>query len=664
MKKLKILLLCLPFSFLATSQPGQLNQINIPTFTVKSTLPGTVDSWVSTPAALMLVAQKVPGARIKETLLVLQIRSGSAMICGTTVATARPIDPFDVRTFNTADLVGMLTNCHELKEGTYTICAQFFNLDKIAISREVCKDFRVEAANVEYAPPTLITPENEKKFTQQELQGPLMFRWTPLVPKPREPVTYRLRVWQLMQGQTGTQAIRTNTPLIQKDVENLTQTPVNGILTGPCKPPYLCDFIWNVQALNRAGKPMGNNNGTSEPYSFGLREEAVSNKCPINTLPEDHKEFRLAEAKQSITFKWTRVPTPGAISTYRLKVWQLMQGQTGAQAMKSNNPVVTRDIRNATEVAVSGFLTGPCKPPYLCDFIWAVEMVDATGRSTCVSEPTVFKVANNDIDIQIDSLNVDCCKDGKQNIYLKIANNLATPVKITQIKIDKINGVTASIIPSPLAPALPVNIPGNGSQIFTGQVNCIDTAKIIRIWVAAEDPVDNAITETEVEADTLYCRCDACDEKNFILKTPPPGQISVTNSGISFNQTISVTTNPTKTIKSITAELVYFEMIPENDQCIPCDKDATLYGHFLNGTNTQKWNGPQSSLSIGITTPLMPCCSTLFRWCIRYKIEFTDCTVCSKVVCYQKKKTGCLPTGGGGTDTGTGTDNPIKDKSN
>jgi hypothetical protein len=380
---------------------------------------------------------------------------------------------------------------------------------------------------------------------------------------------------------------------------------------------------------------------TSEPTTFSVAEE----KCPVNTLPENKKEIRPKEAKQGITFKWTG--SAGQAATYRLRVWQLMAGQNGTQAMKSNNPVVTKEVRNVNEITVNSIYTGPCKPPYLCDFIWSVDMMDASGRSSCSSEPTVFKIANNDIDIQIDSFNVDCCKDGKQNIYLKIKNNLATPVKITQIKIDKINGVTANIIPSPLAPSLPVNIPGNGSQIFTGQVSCIDTAKIIRIWVAVEDPVDNAITETEVEADTLDCRCDACDEKNFTLKTPAPGQISVTNSGISFNQTISVTTNPAKTIKSITAELVYFEMIPENDQCIPCDKDATLYGHFLNGTNTQKWNGPQSSVSIGITTPLMPCCSTLFRWCIRYKIEFTDCTVCSKVICYQKKKTGCIPTGGG-----------------
>jgi hypothetical protein len=388
---------------------------------------------------------------------------------------------------------------------------------------------------------------------------------------------------------------------------------------------------------------------TSEGTTFSVKEENQQ-RCPTPIFPEDKKKFTQREAKAPVTFKWAHTATPGTASIYRLKVWQLMQGQNAAQAMRSNNPIITRQVKDAGEITVNGILTGPCKPPYLCDFVWNIEMMDAAGRTLCTGEVMNYKIANNDIDIQIDSLDVGCCKNGKQDIYLKIKNNLATPVKITQIKIDKVNGVTANIIPSPLAPSLPVTIPGNGTQIFTGQINCIDTAKIIRIWVAAEDPVDNAITETEVEADTLHCACDACDEKHFMMNAPPPAQINTTGNSISFNQPITIVATPPKTIKTITAELVYFEMKPENDQCIPCDKDASLYGHFANGTNSQTWSGPQSNLSITITTPVTPCCSTLFRWCIRYKVEFSDCTVCTKVICYEKKKTGCTPTGGGGQD--------------
>lgn len=78
---------------------------------------------------------------------------------------------------------------------------------------------------------------------------PVTFRWTPLVPKPQEPSTYRLKVWQLMQGQSGAQAMKTNKPIITKDVADMTEAIVSGMYTGPCRPPYLCDFVWSVETL-------------------------------------------------------------------------------------------------------------------------------------------------------------------------------------------------------------------------------------------------------------------------------------------------------------------------------------------------------------------------------------------------------------------------------
>lgn len=65
MKKLQLLLAGMFVSLIASGQPGQINQINIVNFTVKSTLPGTVDSWLSTPGALVLTAQKVPGSQVR-----------------------------------------------------------------------------------------------------------------------------------------------------------------------------------------------------------------------------------------------------------------------------------------------------------------------------------------------------------------------------------------------------------------------------------------------------------------------------------------------------------------------------------------------------------------------------------------------------------------------
>jgi hypothetical protein len=136
----------------------------------------------------------------------------------------------------------------------------------------------VGSAFVHAGPVTGITislpanPDANLMVSEEELAKPATFRWTPVVPRPNEPVTYRLRVWQLMQGQSGAQAMKANQPIFTKDVDNLTQLTVAKLITGPSKAPYLSEFVWNVQALNRAGKPIGANNGTSSPGRITARK--------------------------------------------------------------------------------------------------------------------------------------------------------------------------------------------------------------------------------------------------------------------------------------------------------------------------------------------------------------------------------------------------------
>lgn len=101
-----------------------------------------------------------------------------------------------------------------------------------------------------------VLSQAQAEFKLDAAQG-VTFRWTPVVPKPQEPVTYRLKVWQLMQGQSGSQAMRSNKPIVTKDVADITEATVSGIYTGPCRPPYLCDFIWSVETLTAASVNTG-----------------------------------------------------------------------------------------------------------------------------------------------------------------------------------------------------------------------------------------------------------------------------------------------------------------------------------------------------------------------------------------------------------------------
>jgi hypothetical protein len=276
-----------------------------------------------------------------------------------------------------------------------------------------------------------------------------------------------------------------------------------------------------------------------------------------------------------------------------------------------------------------------------------VQALNREGQPVCTknegkSESYTFKILDDNINTKIDSVDVGCCVNGKQNIYVKVSNlHLTNQAQVTAIKY-RVNGTGPLTILSPTVPVIPFTINANSSQVFTASINCVDSMKTIKFIVESIWPSDPDNINNETAWDTLHCRCDACDEKNFTLKANPPNNINISNNTISYSQPITVTTTPTKTIKSIKAELVYFEMVPENDMCIPCNKDAATYGHFINGTNSEQWNGPQQNLNINITTPqLTPCCSAVFKWCIRYKIEFTDCTTCNKLVCYEKKKEGC-----------------------
>jgi len=788
MKKIKLLLLLLMLT--GATAYSQLQQIKIVSFTVKNQLPAVIDNWGSTPGSLLLVAQLPPNVRVKGIKLVVQIKAGGSIICSNNSAGGMQVDEFTTRTFSANELTGSLQGCHDLKDGNYSICVQFFNVDRVAISNEACREFTVETPkDIDYAPPTLITPDNGKTYTEAELSRPITFRWTPLVPKPKENVTYRLRVWQLMQGQNALQAMRSNQPIATKDVETITQAVINGIYTGPCKPPYLCDFVWQVQALNKEGKPMGRNQGNSEPYTFKVgesqaaactspklaepadgrsflpkemsspitfkwtpvtpkssapvvyklrvwqlmqgqnatqamrsnkpvaekevidqsevavsgiltgpckppylcdfvwevqaltregkpacatnegRSEAYSFKVTENKAtecstpklaePADGKKFTAKDMSAPITFRWTPVtPKPSAPVVYKLRVWQLMQGQNGQQAIRSNKPVAEREVVDQSEVAVSGILTGPCKPPYLCDFVWEVQALTREGKPACdknegKSDIYSFKIQNN-IDIQIDSVKVGCCEKGVQSIYIKVKNNLASGVNIVAVKY-KINGVGASINLSPISPTLPQLVVGNGTVTFTAQIECNPNINFLKFLVDAEDVTDPDNKETEVRSDTLNCICNACKD----IKIQPNEKDKPTVTSTAITQNINFVTGPGK-VKSVKMDLVWFEFVPESDDCLVCTTPSAQMGNFSGGTingvggsgagtHGLSWNfSPPKDMNGGVALQynisypkMVACCGAKAKWCIRYTVTYENCVTCSIVACYETAVKGC-----------------------
>jgi hypothetical protein len=140
------------------------------------------------------------------------------------------------------------------------------NVKGLAI-KETGNTFASEKNN----PVILQSGDEIKVINETDAEKAITLRWTPLVPKPAGPVTYRIRVWQLMQGQNGTQAMRSNKPIVEKTVTNTTETSVQGILTGPCKPPYLCDFIWTAEAISSTGKLLNTATSNNQGWSFSVK---------------------------------------------------------------------------------------------------------------------------------------------------------------------------------------------------------------------------------------------------------------------------------------------------------------------------------------------------------------------------------------------------------
>jgi len=280
---------CLTLLFFAISL--QVVAQTYPITGINISLPANPDAntinWGSGTSMLSITATtKAENGRVTphvvESKLLVTIKKGGAKICGIYTGNSAPASGFNTLTkvWNGTNAVALLGQDCVLTPGDYEICVQFFDYGPVGmapLSEEKCKPFSIrEKEQQTFQPPQSIAPVDGTVMSEADAKKPITFRWIPVIPRPQDPVTYRLTVWQLMQGQNGVQAMKANQPLITKDVDNIAQAVVNNLVSGPCLPPYLCSFIWNVQALNHEGKPIGENNGTSKPSQFS------ANSCDVN----------------------------------------------------------------------------------------------------------------------------------------------------------------------------------------------------------------------------------------------------------------------------------------------------------------------------------------------------------------------------------------------
>ena len=340
---LPFLLLLVSVHVLSQTYPITSITISLPANPDASTI-----NWNSGAAMFTITAAAKPvngriDGRVQESKILVTVKKSGTKICGTYTANTAPAANFNTpaKVWAGNNAVSLLGQDCTLPPGEYELCVQFFGAGPAGIvpmSEEKCKSFSIRGVEQQtYQSPQNISPANSTKLNEADLKKPITFRWTPVIPKPRETINYRLNVWQLMQGQNGTQAMKANQPIITKDVDNLTQTTILNLLTGPRKPPYLCDFVWNVQALNREGKPIGGNNGTSE--AFIITVQAVNDEPSIFTLvsPENNTTISVEDKPKFIwTFKGKENNySSGSNQLYKIKIVEIKENESPENAMRT-----------------------------------------------------------------------------------------------------------------------------------------------------------------------------------------------------------------------------------------------------------------------------------------------------------------------------------------
>jgi hypothetical protein len=274
-KNIMLLFSCL-ISFCATAQ----NLISPITINLPANPPANTAEWAATLPPVMILAQtRMINGQINpdviESRILVTIKSSGSKVCGTYTPQNAPMADFSSvsKNWSGANAVNLLGQECTLKPGSYELCVQFYSFGGAVPSRilgESCKPFTIadKKDKTVYSPPSNVSPVNEKSFTEKELVAPLTFRWTPVIPRPKDPVVYRLRVWQLMQGQSGAQAMKTTTPMVDEEVTNITQFIKK--ITFPPNGRAQNSFVWNVEASNK--NTMGGIEvlGVSEPSTFTI----------------------------------------------------------------------------------------------------------------------------------------------------------------------------------------------------------------------------------------------------------------------------------------------------------------------------------------------------------------------------------------------------------
>ena len=184
---------------------------------------------------------------------------------GPTILFASDVLPLEYMNF-TGKYKSALQKTGKLPADNYTLCTRPVRpADYAPLGEEQCKPFYLASLQL----PILMKPYNEELLDPKKAQTAILFRWSPVVPAQTSPVTYRIQVFEVLNNQSPVQALRSNQPLLDKELLAVTQYIWQPQLTFVNEKSK---FIWTIQSLDKDQKPInqtdGNGEGRSEPIVF------------------------------------------------------------------------------------------------------------------------------------------------------------------------------------------------------------------------------------------------------------------------------------------------------------------------------------------------------------------------------------------------------------
>lgn len=190
----------------------------------------------------------------------------------TTLFTGADIISFEAMQFQGSYLT-RIKRTGMLPSGNYQLVVRLDSAElPVAVSNTQTKFFFLSATQL----PVLIAPAANAGLPAETAQSAISFRWTPVCPRPSEPVHYRVQVFEVLTSQSPMQALRSNQPLLNQEVTGTTQYIWRPGLSFADEKEHR--FVWTIQTYDYNGQLItgetGNGEGRSEAGVFTVISKA------------------------------------------------------------------------------------------------------------------------------------------------------------------------------------------------------------------------------------------------------------------------------------------------------------------------------------------------------------------------------------------------------